>query len=248
MLEVSNVSFWYNEFEPPIVYKCSFCLPKGNIIAIVGESGGGKTTLLRLSSGLLQVQYENYPEYGYRIEGKVCFNKKEIDKPHHKFGYVPQNFHLGLIPALNARKNILLSATSYNTLDQNIKRMEQLLRYFGISDVSHLKIKQLSGGQQQRVTICRTLLTEPEVLFMDEPFANLDLSLKHGISNLLLKFRDQNNLSLLLVTHDIEAALFLADKVLGMKRGYGLPQYQWWDNNGKNKIQLKKEIEDWIGN
>lgn len=247
MLKVRDLSFWYNMSEPPIVYKCDFDIRDGEFMAIVGESGGGKTTLLRLVCGLLQLQQVEHPESGIEIEGKINFNGMEIQEPCHEFGYVPQNFQLGLIPAFSARSNILLSVRAEGITTKQREHADELLACSGISDVAHLNVRLLSGGQQQRVAICRTLITNPKVLFMDEPFANLDSVSKLEMSNLLKNLRERYNLSLLLVTHDIEAALWLANKVLGVKRRYGIPEYKSFYANGKNKIEQRKEIEDWIG-
>src|SRR5262249_31537595 len=103
-----------------------------------------------------------------------------------------------------------------------------LMSTSGIAEAAHMNILRLSGGQQQRVAICRALIKKPKILFMDEPFANLDPTLKPGIGELLRKLRQEYNLSLMIVTHDIEGALTLADRILGIKSRYSTPEYRQW--------------------
>lgn len=245
MLNINQLSFWYKRYELPIVYQCDLSLNKNEFITIVGESGGGKTTLLRLACGLLQLQCIKYPEYEYLVEGKVTFNGNEIQGPQIEFGYVPQNFDLGLIPYLTARENVLLPIMRKGS--SNAYNIDDLLAYAGIGDVAHLNIRQLSGGQQQRVAICRSMIVKPDILFMDEPFANLDPTLKPDIIDLLMTFRQKYGLSLLLVTHDIETALLMTDRVFGVKKGYGKPTYKWLRTCGNNKKALKNDIINWMG-
>ncbi|MFH0801857.1 MAG: ATP-binding cassette domain-containing protein [bacterium] len=246
-LTVNNLSFWYHTTEFPTVYRCSFSVAKNEFVAIVGESGGGKSTLLRLVCGLLQAQNRERPELEYRIEGIVEYDGNNILKPHSEFAYVPQNFQAGLLPALSVRDNILLAVKRDGITKDKLEYADALMKLSGIIDVAQFKVGHLSGGQQQRVAICRALITKPCVLFMDEPFANLDPTLKPEMSKLLKHLRDEYSLLLLFVTHDIENATNLADKIVGVKCGYGKPKYKLWiiENNAKRDV-LRREIEKWI--
>jgi len=116
-----------------------------------------------------------------------------------------------------------------------------LIRETGIVDAALLNIRQLSGGQQQRVAICRALVTKPRLLFMDEPFANLDPTLKPTMDELLFRLRRRYNLSVLMVTHDIEGAVRIADEVVGVKPGYSRPFYMSWRRGVKHE-----EVGAWM--
>jgi ABC-type nitrate/sulfonate/bicarbonate transport system ATPase subunit len=253
-LILDRISFWYRDSEPPVVYECNFRVPDRQFAAIVGESGGGKSTILRLACGLIQHQMNGLADRPGRMEGRVRFGDSEIREPRPEFAYVPQDFQAALIPSMTAHQNVLLAAGS--DWRRREGRCARLLEATGIGDVAHLYPRQLSGGQRQRVAICRALLTEPKMLFMDEPFANLDPTLKPEMSSLLKSLRDDEQLrSLLLVTHDIENAADLADLVIGVRRGRfipsasrsrspnpALPEYMTWNRPDK------EEIVEWIGN
>lgn len=242
-----NVSFWYRTAEPPLAYRCCFEVPAQQFLAVVGESGGGKTTLLRLGCGLLQLEHRMAPELGYRIEGTVSYRNQCVLRPSRSFGYVPQNYASGLLPSLTARENILLAVKEHGISADELAFAEKLMTESGIIDVAHLPLRHLSGGQKQRVAICRALVTHPSVLFMDEPFASLDSGLKPEMSKLLLRLRDELGLSLMFVTHDIENAALLGDLVLGVKRTYGLPRHRLWSARADTRCSVIRQVEDWIG-
>lgn len=243
-LTVSHLSFWYSNSEPATVFECTFSVAPRNFVAIVGESGSGKTTLLRLACGILQAEIEETPERRYRIEGTVAFGSDVLKKPHHTFSYVPQNFEAGLLESLTGRDNILLSIRGQHILAENLQEADKLLGTAGIYDKAHRRVWQMSGGEKQRVAICRALLPQPQMLFMDEPFANLDSTLKPTLSDFLMKLRHECSLSsLLMVTHDIEHVIGLTDMIVGIRSTYALPQYVSWNK----KPFDRREIETYIG-
>lgn len=215
-------------------------------MAIVGESGGGKSTLLRLSNGLLQ-QRSNALTNKCRLEGSVSFREQILAAPHEEFGYVPQNFAAGLYPAGTAKENVLMAVSEDGISPAEMRLTDKLLDVSGLSDVAHLNVRRLSGGQQQRVAICRALVKQPAVLFMDEPFANLDSTLRPEMAGLLKSLRDTENLAVLCVTHDIEGAISLSDIVVGVKSSYGCPAYETWNvHRAGPPPSLRAEIEKWI--
>ena len=242
MLEFRGISFWYDITQPPPVYKMNLRVDAHEFLAIVGISGGGKSTVLRLGCGLLQLEQANDPESGYRLEGGVYFDGAEVNAPLPMFGYVPQAFSDALIPSLNARDNVLVAVREQGISKEEEHRTDELMSTCGIIDVAHVKIRKLSGGQQQRVAICRALITGPRVLFMDEPFANLDPSLKPRMGELLHKIRQDNPLTVFLVTHDIKGALELADRVLCIRPGYAIPSYME-ARQGAVDVEI---IENWM--
>lgn len=240
-LVVDGLSFWYRTDDAPTVYGCSFQVEPGAFVAIVGQSGSGKSTLLRLTAGLLQSQLSDQPSDTARIEGRVRYEGSAVARPLSDFAFVPQNFQAGFLPSLSARDNILLAVRSDGITSDEAAEAEMLIRDTGIVDAAMLNIKQLSGGQQQRVAICRALVTRPRMLFMDEPFANLDPTLKPTMDQLLFTLRERYHLSLLLVTHDIEGAIRIADLIVGVKPGYSRPAHTTWA-----KGVQRAEVESWM--
>lgn len=247
MLTVSNLTFWYDTAKSPLIYRCNFEVREREFVAIVGESGGGKTTLLHLCCGLLQAQLDDNIECRYHIEGTVRFNGEEVKKPHPLFSYVPQKYQAALHPVKTAKDNVLMAVLEDGNSQHETILADHLLETCGILDQANINVRRLSGGQQQRVAICRALIKEPSLLLMDEPFANLDFTLKPHMQVLLSGLRDKHPLSVLLVTHDIESAVSLADKIVGVKQTYGIPEHQYWTTAHSNKVELRRHIEDWIG-
>lgn len=241
VLRLEHASFWYDFSQPPVVFDCNLRVKESQFVAIVGQSGSGKSTLLRLSCGLLQSDLRAYPNDAARFGGRVIFDGRDIDGPTSRLGYVPQSFQAGMMPSRTARDNILLAVKEDGISDVERRTAEELIRQTGIADAARLNIRQLSGGQQQRVAICRALVTRPKLLFMDEPFANLDPTLKPGMNHLLKSLRTDYGLAVLMVTHDVYGAGSLADEIVGVKPGYGRPSYSSWPQGVP-----PKDIEDWM--
>lgn len=241
LLRLENASFWYDVSQPPVVFDCNMRVAEAQFVAIVGQSGSGKSTLLRLSCGLLQSDLRAYPNDAARFAGRVCFDGRDVDGPTSRLGYVPQSFQTGMMPSKTARDNILLAVKEDGISDVERQTAEELIRQTGITDAARLNIRQLSGGQQQRVAICRALVTRPKLLFMDEPFANLDPTLKPGMNHLLQDLRAEYGLAVLMVTHDVYGASSLADVIVGVKPGYGRPSYSLW-----RRGTSPSEIEGWM--
>jgi len=229
-----------------VVHQCSLEVRDREFVAVVGESGGGKTTILRLCCGLLQAELAEDIRLGHQIRGRVTFDGAEVEAPRRNFSYVPQHFREGLHPAKSTKENILLAVQESGVSAEEEAHADRLMQRCGISEAADMNVLRLSGGQQQRVAICRALIKRPAILFMDEPFANLDPTLRPGIGDLLQALRDEHGLSLLFVTHDIEGAVRLANRVVGVKNSYGPPQYRSWNPAECNPIVLRKAIEDWI--
>jgi len=248
LLRTESLSFWYNISEPPIVYECSLALEEEQFLAIVGESGCGKTTLLRLLCGLTQARLKNYPGI-FQLEGEVRFQDELVKGPDPRFGYVPQSFTTGLLPSRTALSNILVAVWEDGISLEERTEADRLMETTGITDVADLNIRKLSGGQQQRVAICRSLITHPSIIFMDEPFANLDPTLKPEMSQILNTLRSERQLALVIVTHDIEGAIGLADRILCLKPTFGTPLLREWPVNETSHMPtLRQEIEAWMAN
>ena len=185
----------------------------GEVVAIVGSSGSGKTTLLGLLSGLDQ------PTTGSVLIDSIDITDKTEDElapvRNRTIGFVFQSFHL--IPSLTAIENVMFPAE----LDRDPaarQKAERLLQRVGISERAGNYPHQLSGGEKQRVAICRALINEPRILFADEPTGNLDSKNSDEILALLFELHREKQMTLVLVTHDMEIAS-KADRVIPLQDG-----------------------------
>jgi len=233
MLRLNRVSFRYDVRESPIVYDCSLTVGDKEFVAVVGSSGCGKSTLLKVASGLMYSYLRRHEASHYTIDGEIRWNDVPISEPHSAFGYVPQNFAASLMPWLTAQSNVLEAVRKSASPKPDEERASDLLERSGIYDKRGLKVRQLSGGQQQRVAICRALVTQPMLVFMDEPFASLDRSLVPEITKLLQGLRNDYSISMLVVTHDQDHAMRFADKVIEIRGDKGRPEYGILNNGAR---------------
>jgi len=186
---------------------------KGNeFIALVGESGSGKTTLLRIIAGLEQ------PSSGtLRINQQtVCDAQVFVEPPHRGVGLVFQNY--ALFPHLDVYQNITFGLNKWPN-EQKQARIKEVLDLVGLSELKNRYPHQLSGGQQQRAAIARALAPKPDILLLDEPFSNLDTLLKEQVRTELRQIVKASGLTAILVTHDIQDALSMADRIALLKSG-----------------------------
>ena len=184
----------------------SFSIESGKITCILGESGSGKTTLLRIIAGFEKVD-----------DGKLFFSEEELNSKskwitpeNRNFGLVFQEY--ALFPHLTVEKNILFAA-------KNPTQLNLWIEQTGLQNLEKKYPHELSGGQQQRVALARTLATSPRLILMDEPFSNLDHSLRAEMRFQLKEILKKTNIPCVLVTHDIEDVLSLADEALILKEG-----------------------------
>ncbi|MFF1688981.1 MULTISPECIES: ABC transporter ATP-binding protein [unclassified Streptomyces] len=173
-------------------------------VAIVGPSGCGKSTLLKLVAGLLSPSSGEVSLYGEQVRG-----------PRHDIGYVFQR--AALLEWRSARRNILLQAEMRGMpAAQARARADELIRMTGLTGFEDAYPHELSGGMQQRVALCRALLHEPPVLLMDEPFGALDALTREQLNIEMNRIWRQTRTTVLLVTHSIPEAVYLADRVVVM--------------------------------
>ena len=182
---------------------------EGEFICLIGHSGCGKSTLLNMVSGF------NQPTYGeVRLEGKP------ITSPGPDRMMVFQNY--ALLPWKTAFENVYLAVNSVYPSKSQTEKVEiarEHLAMVGLTEAANKKPKQLSGGMKQRVSIARALAIRPKVLIMDEPFGALDAITKEELQEELLKIWADCGCTVLMITHDIDEALFLADKLVMMTNG-----------------------------
>mgnify|MGYP000624388226 FL=1 len=205
MIKVSDLDFSYQNEK--VVKNINFSISEGKSLAIIGPSGCGKSTLIYLLAGLLE------PDHGtIKINGKIINNIRK------KTGVILQNY--GLFPWKTVFANVALGlkVRDYDKNKVN-KIVENALEKMGIRDLSSKYPAELSGGQNQRVAIARSLVLNPDLLLMDEPFSALDALTREEMQNLILKIHKENNLSYLIVTHNIDEAVFLGQEIAVMKDG-----------------------------
>lgn len=176
----------------------------GEIISIVGASGCGKSTLLRLIAGLDQVS-----------GGEIRLDDKIINKPNEKeIGVIFQESRL--FPWSTVEKNIEFGITEKLSKEEKKRRIERHVKLVGLKGFEKALPDQLSGGMKQRVSIARSLINRPRVLLLDEPFGALDAFTKMNMQEEVLRIWAREKMTLIVVTHDIDEAIYLADRVVVM--------------------------------
>jgi len=175
----------------------------GEILVIIGGSGCGKSTMLRAISGL------DTP-----TQGKVVLNGMAINEPHEEIGIIFQEPRL--LPWLRVADNVGFGLESYPK-EERRKRVAAALDRVGLSEKARVWPRELSGGQAQRVAIVRALVPRPQVLLLDEPFSSLDAFTRADLQDHLLDLWADSKPTLIMVTHDVEEAIVLADRVMVMR-------------------------------
>ena len=179
--------------------------PKGEFVCLLGPSGCGKTTLLHTVAGFVKAS-----------SGQVSIHGEKVEKPDIRRMMIFQNY--GLLPWRSVQKNVELGLESKKV--PKAQRKEIAAHYLDLVGLGHCKEKhpyQLSGGMQQRVAIARALAVEPGVLFMDEPFGALDAITRMRLQDDVRRLSVEEKKTILFVTHDIEEAIILADRVVVME-------------------------------
>lgn len=190
-------------------------IEKGEFLAILGTSGCGKSTLLNMLSGLERPTKGDIVINGVRIN-KV--SEKNMSKFRAKeMGFIFQAYNL--IPALTALENVMLPLTIQGFhKKQRIKKAKEILIQLGLEKRLHNRPTQMSGGQQQRVSIARSLVSNPKIIFADEPTGNLDSKTTVEILEFMQKIVREENKTLIMVSHDLEVAQY-ADRIVHMRDG-----------------------------
>ena len=204
ILEISDLSHSYGD-EIFTIADFSFSLKEGEITSIIGASGIGKTTLLRIIAGLEQP-----------VEGEVRINEKLVSSKN--FILPPEKRNLGLVvedralfPHLNVKKNVMFGI---NYIEEKESLAREYLELFKVLDLEEKFPHEISAGQQQRVAFARALITNPDILLLDEPFAALDKKLKSELHLETKKIFKEKGLSVILVTHDEEEAEYFSDRII----------------------------------
>ena len=182
----------------------SLQIEKGEFICLLGPSGCGKTTLMNSIAGFETL-----------TEGSITIDGQKVKAPSEKYVTIFQNY--GLLPWRTVEKNVELGLETLKVPKQERKQIAmKYLQLVGLENFAKRHPAQLSGGQQQRVAIARGLAVDPEILFMDEPFGALDAITRYKLQDDLLHITKSQNKTVIFVTHDIDEAVFLADKIVVM--------------------------------
>ncbi|MBB1200493.1 taurine ABC transporter ATP-binding subunit [Enterobacteriaceae bacterium 89] len=207
MLQISHLNADFD--GKPVLDDISLSVDRGELLVVLGPSGCGKTTLLNLVAGFVP----------YR-SGSITLNGEAVRGPGAERGVVFQNE--GLLPWRNVQDNVafgLQLAGVGNAVRLEIAR--QMLKKVGLEGAGSRFIWQLSGGQRQRVGIARALAADPQLLLLDEPFGALDAFTREQMQTLLLRLWHETGKQVLLITHDIEEAVFMATELVLLSAGPG---------------------------
>ena len=206
-LSIENLIKFYSK-DDPLIKDLNFSVNKGEFVSFIGESGSGKTTFLKCLAGLEKIN-----------SGKITLNNRVLDdkttfvKPNHrKIGFIFQDYPL--FPHLSVLENLKINLDGQ--YEKNIKYYVELT---GLDNLLNRYPHELSGGEQQRVCITRALIREPDLLLMDEPFSNLDVSIKSKIQSEVYKILKSTDTTTILVTHDIKDTFDISDRILVFKAG-----------------------------
>ena len=207
MLSITNLYADYG--GKPALEEINLTLASGELLVVLGPSGCGKTTLLNLIAGFVPYQ-----------RGTIQLEGKKVEGPGAERGVVFQNE--GLLPWRNVQENVAfgLQLAGVNR-EQRLETARQMLKKVGLAGAEKRFIWQLSGGQRQRVGIARALAANPQLLLLDEPFGALDAFTREQMQTLLLRLWHETGKQVLLITHDIEEAVFMATELVLLSPGPG---------------------------
>lgn len=204
ILELKNINYSYHTLdgETKALSDISFALTSGEFTAVVGPSGCGKSTLLSLIAGLMK------PE-----SGEIFLNGEPLTENSSKIGYMLQHDHL--FEWRTVYRNVFLGLEIRGALTaESKKKAESLLKQYGLLPFAHARPSELSGGMRQRAALIRTLILEPELLLLDEPFSALDYQTRLTVSDDIGQIIRRSGKTALLVTHDLSEAVSISDRVI----------------------------------
>lgn len=204
LLNIDNISYSYHTLdgETQALSKVSFQVNEGEFLAVVGPSGCGKSTLLSLISGLITPS-----------EGNIYINGEKSSNSGKNIGYMLQKDHL--LDWRSTLKNITLGLEIQHKLTESSYIMiNELLNTYGLITFMNSKPSELSGGMRQRAALIRTLLLEPDILLLDEPFSALDYQTRIEVSDDIWRIIRQEKKTALLITHDLSEAISMADRII----------------------------------
>jgi NitT/TauT family transport system ATP-binding protein len=230
-----------------VLGKLSLQVRRGEIVCVVGPSGCGKTTALRVASGLIRP-----------TRGEVAFAGAPIKGPRRDVAVVFQDYSKALLPWRTAAGNVALALEATGTpRAERPARIAKLLTRVGLASFAQKYPSQMSGGMQQRLQIARCLAQEPSALMMDEPFGALDAMTRQTLQDQILDIAHATNATIFFVTHDLEEAIYLGDRVIGLMPHPGRvgldvaidlprPRNQVLTRESPEFLKLRRELYDFI--
>lgn len=231
-IEVKNLSvtFGENEKKMTALKNVSVGVEKGEFVCLLGPSGCGKSTLLNAMAGFLKP-----------IAGTVTIDGKTVESPDISYVMIFQNY--GLLPWRTVERNVTLGLESQNIPKEEQKKIvKKYIEMVGLKGAEKKYPRQLSGGMQQRVAIARALAVDPEILFMDEPFGALDAITRMKLQDDILQICRTTQKTIVFVTHDIEEAIYLADRVIIMEADPGQVKADIKIPLGKNRDRTSADF------
>ena len=205
-ISIDYISHTFKGGEAPTLSDISLTIAPEEKVALIGRSGCGKSTLLHMLAGLLLPS-----------DGCVRINAHQVTRPSAKWNIMFQK--PSLYPWMSVKQNAELGLTLKR--DKNPEKIAELLELVGLSDKVDENVQSLSGGQQQRVALARSLATTPEILLLDEPFSALDAFTRAALQDEVTRIATRQKLTMVIVTHDIDEAAAMADRVLIMSANPG---------------------------
>lgn len=205
LLQATAISKSYSEAdEVPAIGSVDLGVRRGEFLSIVGPSGCGKSTLLKILAGLLPAS-----------AGEVTLHEKPVTAPPDELVYLFQQYGKSLLPWLTVIENVAFGFEHRQRMGKAEKRALCLdyLAKVGLKDAAEKYPSELSGGMQQRVAIARALAAKPEILLLDEPFSSVDALTRLELHELILDLWADSDLTIVLVTHDVEEAVYLSDRI-----------------------------------
>ncbi len=206
MLEIRNLAKTYGSGEKATraIEDVSFTVADREFVCVVGPSGGGKTTLLKCVGGLLQP-----------TSGSVLLRGRPVTSPPPEMALVFQEYSRSLMPWTSVRNNVLLPLRHKKlSRAERSSLVDEAVEAVGLTRFIDHYPWQLSGGMQQRVAIARALAYQPSILLMDEPFASVDAQTRGDLEDLVLRVREEFDVTILFVTHDIDESVYLSDRIV----------------------------------
>lgn len=203
-IEIQDLSHRYTAKSPITFDKVNLESPPGEVLAIIGRSGCGKSTLLHILAGLL-----------HSTSGKVHLDKAPVEKPSPRWVMMFQAPHL--FPWMKVTQNVGTGLRFAGWKDSKIRdRVDEALALVDLQDYADNNVQDLSGGQQQRVALARSLVMEPELLLLDEPFSALDAFTRASLQHDVRSIAKRLGFNVVIVTHDIDEAVIMADRAVIM--------------------------------
>ncbi|MEB3103655.1 ABC transporter ATP-binding protein [Ferviditalea candida] len=245
VLEVRDLEYEYESASGSqrAIDDLSFCVYEGEFVSIVGPSGTGKSTLLKIISGLIKTSRGSISVMGEKINGNIPS----------QVAFVFQDYTRSLFPWMTVQKNVEFPLRKKVGAKEASERSSASLAAVGLSGSAHKYPWQLSGGMQQRVAIARALAYRPKLLLMDEPLASVDAQTRADLEDLILSVHEKFGMTILFVTHDIDESIYLSDRIIVLSQPPARlvkdldiqlfrPRHQVQTRATKEFVQLRSEV------